>query len=139
MVNSIQQVMTKDPIVLRSDASVAQAAMAMKDHRIGAVVVMENGRPCGIITDRDITVRAVAAGKDPSRTPIADVCSRAIASVAPAQSIDDAIKVMKSRDVKRVLVMSGDQLAGIVSLGDLAARGEASDVQLDLSRAEPNN
>lgn len=139
MVNSIQQVMTKDPIVLRSDASVAQAAMAMKDHWIGAVVVMENGRPCGIITDRDITVRAVAVGKDPSRTPIADVCSRAIASVAPAQSIDDAIKVMKSRDVKRVLVMSGDQLAGIVSLGDLAARGEASDVQLDLSRAEPNN
>ncbi|TMC80355.1 MAG: CBS domain-containing protein, partial [Chloroflexi bacterium] len=90
------------------------------------------------VTDRDITVRAVATGSDPSRTRLADICTHDLASVRSDQSVGDAIQMMKSHDVKRVVVMTGGKLEGIVSLGDLTARGEGEDVQRDLSRAEPN-
>lgn len=139
MVMTVQQVMTTDPIVMSSDSSASQAARIMSDRQIGTVVVMDHGRPFGMVTDRDITLRVVAAGKDPSVTAIAEICSREIASVRPDQPIDDATKVMKSHDVKRILVMADDRVAGIISLGDLAARGEGSEVQPDLSQADPNN
>jgi CBS domain-containing protein len=111
----------------------------MCDFRIGSVIVMEEDSPCGIVTDRDITVRAVATGSDPSTTLLADICTPDLAAVRPDQPVDDAIQLMKSHDIKRVVVMTGSQLEGIVSLGDLTARGEGEDVQSDISRAEPNN
>ena len=139
MAKTVRDVMTKDPVSMSADSSVAQAAKAMSDMRIGTVVVMDTERPCGIVTDRDIAVRAVATGSDPNRTKLADICSKDLAAVRPDQTIDDAINMMKSHDVKRVVVMSDSRLEGIVSLGDLVARGEGKDVQKDLSKAEPNN
>jgi len=65
MAQMVRDVMTKDPVSMSSDASVAEAAKAMSDLRIGSVVVMDKDRPCGIVTDRDITVRAVATGPWP--------------------------------------------------------------------------
>ena len=121
---TVRDVMTKDPVAMSSDASVAEAAKAMSDLRIGTVVVMEQDKPCGIVTDRDITVRAVATGGDPSTILLADICTRDIAAVRPDQSVGDAIQLMKSRDIKRLVVMTDSKLEGIVSLGDLAARGE---------------
>ena len=139
LAKTVRDVMTKDPVALSSDSSVTQAAKAMSDFKIGSVVVMEKDMPCGIVTDRDITVRAVATGSDPSKTRLSDICTRSLAAVRPDQSLDDAIQVMKSHDVKRVVVMTDSKLEGIVTLGDLAARNEDQDVQDDLSRAEPNN
>jgi len=136
---TVSDVMTKDPVSLKADASVAEAAKAMSEFRIGSVVVMDNGKPLGIVTDRDIVVRAVAKGSDPTTTRLADISTRDIATVSPDQSVDEAIQVMKSRDVKRVVVMDDSRLEGIVSLGDLTSRGEGEDVQKDISRAEPNN
>jgi CBS domain-containing protein len=81
----------------------------------------------------------VATGSDPTKTTLAEICSHDLAAVRPDQSIEDAIQVMKSHDVKRVVVMTDSKLEGIVSLGDLASRGVDEDVQDDLSRAEPNN
>src|SRR3989440_12457552 len=139
MAQMVRDVMTKDPVSMSSDKSVADAAKAMSDLRIGSVAVMEKDKPCGIVTDRDITVRAVATGSDPSRTRLAEICSHDLASVRPDQSVDDAIQMMKSHDVKRVVVMTDSKLEGILSLGDLTARGEGEDVQQDLSKAEPNS
>jgi CBS domain-containing protein len=139
MAKTVRDVMTKEPVVLDSDASVRDAAKAMSDRHIGTVVVMEKGTPCGIITDRDITVRAVATGGDPSRMKLGEICSKSFASVRPDQSVEDAINLMKSKDIKRVVVMSDHKLEGILSLGDLNARGEGKDVHEDLSRARPNN
>ena len=139
MAKTVADVMTKDPVAMSADSSVVEAAKAMSDFRIGSVVVMEMDKPCGIVTDRDIAVKAVATGGDPSTTRLADICSRDLAAVRPDQSVDDAVKVMKSHDVKRVLVMTDSKLEGIVSLGDLTSRGMGEDVQDDLSKAEPNN
>lgn len=139
MANTVRDVMTKDPVALSSDSTVTEAAKAMKDFRIGSVVVMEEDRPYGIVTDRDITVRVVATGSDPSKTRLADICTHDLAVVRPDQSVEEAIQVMKSHHVKRVVVMTDSKLEGIVSLGDLASRGVDEDLQDDLSRAEPNN
>jgi CBS domain-containing protein len=139
MAKTVRDVMTKNPVALSADSSVMDAAKAMSDHHIGTVVVMEMDMPSGIVTDRDITVRAVATGKDPSKTKLADISSQSLAAVRPDQTVDDVIKMMKSHDVKRVVVMSESKLEGIVSLGDLARSNIDGDVEDDISRAEPNN
>ena len=139
MAKTVRDVMTKNPVAMSADSSVTAAAKAMSDHRIGTVVVMEDDRPFGIVTDRDITVRAVATGSDPSKTRLSEICSQSLAAVRPDQSVDDAVQLMKSHDVKRVVVMTDSKLEGIISLADLTRRGEGEDVQDDLSKAEPNN
>jgi CBS domain-containing protein len=139
MARTVRDVMTKDPVALSSDSTVTDAAKAMSDHRIGSVVVMEKDKPCGIVTDRDIVVRTIARGGDPAKTPLSEICRHSLAAVRPDQSVDDVVQVMKSHDVKRVVVMRDSKLEGIVSLADLTRRGEGEDVQDDLSRAEPNN
>jgi CBS domain-containing protein len=139
MAETVSDVMTPNPVAMSSDTPVTEAAKAMKDMRIGSVVVMEGDKPCGIVTDRDITVRAVASGGDPAKIMLADICSRKIVAVRPDQSVEDAMQMMKSHDVKRVLVMNENKLEGIVSLSDMSRRGEGEDVQEDISRAEPNN
>ena len=139
MAKTVSDVMTPDPVAMDAKEPVAKAAAAMRDQGIGTVVVLKDGTPCGLVTDRDITVRAVAVGSDPKSTPLEQICSQDVAAVEPDQSVDDAVQMMKSHDVRRVLVMENKQLKGIVSLGDLAARGVDRDVQRDISRAEPNN
>ena len=102
---------------------------------------MEGNTPTGIVTDRDITVRAVATGSDPAKTMLKDIATGRVAAVRPDHSVDDAAQVMKSNDIKRVLVMSDSKLEGILSLGDLSRQADRSDenVQRDISRSEPNN
>ena len=139
MTKTVADVMTRDPVAMDGKEPVAKAAAAMRDHGIGTVVVMKDGTPCGVVTDRDITVKAVATGSDPSKMPLEQICSKSVVAVSPNQSVDDAVQVMKSHDVKRVLVMEGKELKGIVSLGDLASRGMEGDLERDLSRARANN
>lgn len=139
LAKTVREVMTKTPISMSADTSVTQAAKAMSDRHVGSVVVMVKDKPLGIVTDRDIAVRAVARRSDLSNTRLADICSMEIAAGRPDQSVDDAIKVMKSHDVKRVLVIDNSKLEGIVSLGDLTAHAHGDELQLDLSRARPNN
>jgi len=139
MAKTVGEVMTRNPVRLSADSSVVDAARAMSDMRIGTVVVMDGNKPCGIVTDRDITVRAIATGSDPATTKLADISSKELAVVRPDQTIDDAMQMMKAHDVKRVLVMSDSTLEGIVSLGDLARGGDGESVEEDISRAEPNS
>ena len=139
MAKMVRDVMTKDPVAFSADTPIEQAAKAMSDRHVGSVVVMDNDKPLGIVTDRDITVRAIAKGSDPATTKLVEICSTDIAAVRPDQSVDDAIKLMKSHDVKRVLVVDHSKHAGVVSLGDLTALGDAKDVQPDLSRSRPNS
>jgi len=139
MTNTVAEVMTRNPVAMDAKDPVTKAAAAMRDRGIGTVVVMTDGSPCGVVTDRDITVKAVATGRDPSKMPLEQICSDRIVAVTPDQSVEDAVRVMKSHDVKRVLVMEGKELKGIVSLGDLASRSLEGDLERDLSRAKPNN
>lgn len=124
---TIGEVMTKEVVTLPPTASLAEAAKQMKSHDIGAVIVLDDRRVTGIVTDRDIVVRAVAEGKDPSGTDLADVLSSDVATVSPDDDIEKAVELMREKALRRLPVVEDGKPVGILSLGDLALdRGEES-------------
>jgi CBS domain-containing protein len=140
MAESIREVMTPDPRTVGPLDTVADAARAMAQDAIGAVLVVENGRVTGIVTDRDIVVRAVAPGRDPAKTPITEVFSHHPATLTADQTVDDALRLVRDEDVRRIpIVQEGGRPAGIVSIGDLAIEREPDSTLADVSSEPPNN
>ena len=139
MAQTVQDVMTRNPRTLDAGASIQEAARIMRDEDIGDVIVTDGDRVCGIETDRDIVVRAVADGKDPSQCKLRDVASMEPTTISPTDSIDDAIRIMREKAVRRLPVCERGRAVGIVSLGDLAMERDQKSVLADLSAAPPNN
>ena len=134
----IQDVMTPDPITMPATTKLADAAARMRDANIGDVMVMRDGDVCGIVTDRDIVVRAVADGKDPNSTRLDDVCSEELTAVSPQDSVDDAVLLMCNRALRRLPVLDEGRPVGIVSLGDLAIERDPTSALATISAANPN-
>jgi len=123
---AVKDVMTPTPTALPTDAPVAAAARAMRDLDVGAVVVMENDRPLGIVTDRDIVVRALARGRGADAATVGDICSRDLVTVPAGASVEDALGVMAARGVRRLPVtIARGSVVGIVSIDDLVDAGGA--------------
>jgi len=121
----ISEIMTPDPELIDPTATVRDAAQRMKNEDIGALPVGENDRLIGMVTDRDITVRAVAEGRDPSSTTVRDVMSEKIYYCFEDDDVEDAAKCMADNQVRRLPILNRDKrLTGIVSLADLAQAGE---------------
>lgn len=117
----IREIMTPDVQCIGPDEVLVEAAALMRQLDVGALPVCDKDNVIGMITDRDITIRAVAAGRDPSRTCVRDVMSPGIIYVLDEQELDDAIRVMEQHQVRRAPVMTRERvLVGIVSLGDIA-------------------
>ena len=138
MAETIRDVMTIDPVTVDTGTSLMEAARAMKDRDIGSLVVTEQGRVTGIVTDRDITIRGVAEGADSETARVGDVCSEELTTLSPGDSVDDAIRTMREQDVRRLPVVDGDETVGIVSLGDLAVERDPESALADISAAEPS-
>jgi CBS domain-containing protein len=138
MGQSIRDVMTSDPQTVPADATLQDAAREMKGD-IGAVLVEDNGNLAGILTDRDIVVRAIAEGRDPSSTKVGDVATRDVKTLTPDSSIEDAIRIVREHNVRRIPVIEDGRPAGIVSIGDLALERDSDSALADLSRAPSNN
>jgi len=121
----IQELMTRDPRCVSPDASVSEAARIMKDENVGIVPVVEGGsrRLVGVVTDRDIAVRVVAAGRDGS-TPVRDVMSAGeIATVRPEDDTDRAMDTMAREQVRRIPVVDErGTLVGIVAQADVVRK-----------------
>jgi CBS domain-containing protein len=113
----------KDPHIhsIGPNASVREAAQVMNEHRIGALVVLEAGRLCGMFTERDILRRVVAQCRDPEHTPVHEVMTTDVICCTPQMSIEDARSVMKDRRIRHLPVLEQDRLRGLVSIGDLNA------------------
>jgi len=139
MADTIKELMTEDPITLEPKASAREAAERMREADVGAMLVVEGDELKGLVTDRDIVVRAVAEGKDPDDVSVGDICSSSVVSVSAEDSVDDAIKTMREHDIRRVPVLDDEKPVGIVSLGDLAVAQDSDSVLGDISAAEPNN
>ena len=131
--------MTHDPRTVEPSATLTEVARIMRDDDIGAVVVVENGAAAGLVTDRDIVVRAVADGRDPNSTSVGEVASRDLRTLTPDQSVGDAIALMREWDVRRVVVVQDGRPVGIVSLGDLAIERDPGSVLADISSEPPND
>ncbi|HXH24656.1 MAG TPA: CBS domain-containing protein [Vicinamibacterales bacterium] len=118
---NIRDVMTPNPRTVSPDDTIEQAARIMRDEDAGAVPVVEHGRPVGIVTDRDIVVRAVADGGELNR-PVREVLTENPVCVTPTMSTREASELMAEHQVRRLPVVDNDRLVGIVSLGDLAVK-----------------
>jgi CBS domain-containing protein len=131
--------MTADPRTVETSATVADAAREMRDGDVGAVVVVDNGQVAGIITDRDIAVRVVAEGLDPDATGVAEVGTMDPVTLTVDQTVDDAIRLVREQDVRRIIVVQDGRPAGIVSLGDLAIERDTDSALADIASEPANN
>lgn len=122
----VRDVMTEKPIHIHKDETVAVAARTLTHYNIGAVPVCgTDGRLCGMVTDRDMVIRCVAAGKDPEKTKVRDVMTGSVITAQPDMALQEAAAIMGNRQVRRLPVVENGRLCGIVSLGDLATNGQS--------------
>ena len=116
----IQDIMTKKPSTVTPDTGVVQAARLMKDEDIGVIPVVDGDRVVGIVTDRDIAIRAVAEGRRIDETRVKDVMSTDVKTVKLSGSVEDAMKLMGREQIRRVPVVDDKgHLVGIVSQADV--------------------
>jgi CBS domain-containing protein len=134
----VRDVMTANPTTLQEEATVADAAKRMRDDDIGDVLVVREGGLTSIVTDRDIAVRVVAEDRPPEETALRDIASKDLTTVSPDDSIDDAIRIMRDRALRRIPVVEGSRPVGIVAIGDLAVERDTDSTLADISGAEPN-
>ncbi|WP_026313829.1 CBS domain-containing protein [Actinomadura flavalba] len=140
MARRIGDVMTAHPQALPLDATVHDAARVMRDEGIGDVLVTYAGRLCGMVTDRDIVVRAVADGRDTAVTSLGDVCTAELATVGPDDDTGTALHLMRERAVRRLPVVDDAQRPiGIVTLGDITlSDGGSGDSLAAITKAPAN-
>ena len=117
----LREIMTRDVEVVSGDASLKEAAVKMKNLDVGAIPVCDGDQLRGMLSDRDITIRATAAGRDPTKTKVAEIMSTDIAYCLEDQEVDEAVSLMEVRQIRRLPVLNQDKrLVGIISLGDIA-------------------
>jgi CBS domain-containing protein len=117
----LSEIMTSNPVVVSPDTMLREAAQKMRELDSGVMPVGENDRLVGMLTDRDITVRATADGKDPNTTPVRDVMTSDVIYCFADDDIEMAARTMEENQIRRVIVLDRDKrLVGIASLGDLA-------------------
>jgi len=126
MGTSIKEVMTSQVKTCEPDTTVTEAAKVMAQEDVGPVPIVEEGRLTGMVTDRDIVVRVVAEGRDPSSTTVGEIASRDLVTVSPDDDLDAALEHLARKQVRRIPVVEGDRLVGIVAQADIARLGSDS-------------
>lgn len=118
----LSEIMTAGVVTAQAEASVLEVARLMRDHRVGSVVVVDSaGSPVAMLTDRDLTLRVFAEGSDPA-SPALEHASRPLICGEPEMNLDEAAALMVQHRVRRLPVVRGEELVGIVSLDDIAVR-----------------
>ena len=115
----LKSVMTKPVITINATNTVREAAEVMSKKAIGSIVVMEEDNPVGIATERDILQRVVAKGLDPSKITMKEIMSYPLITVQEETSILKAVKLMERKKIRRLIVMKGEKMVGIVTQRDL--------------------
>jgi CBS domain-containing protein len=138
MAQYLRDIMTQNPLTVQAGDTVTAAARMMRAGNIGDVVVVENSQVCGILTDRDIVIRALAEERDPARTTVGEICSRELTTLSPTAPITEAIELMRDKAIRRLPVVENGRPVGIVSLGDLAVEREPKSALGGISSAPPN-
>ncbi|CAL9287962.1 CBS domain-containing protein [Streptomyces olindensis] len=138
MAELVKDVMTPGVVAVRPDASLVEAAQLMRTQNIGDVVVADGQDVIGVLTDRDITVRAVADGADPMAVSVRAVCTPDPVTVTPDDPLATAVTLMREHAVRRLPVVENGLPVGIVSLGDVAEAEDPASALADISRAEPD-
>ena len=139
MVQSLQEIMSKNVATITPQQSVAEAAQIMSQHNIGSVPVVQNGQCVGIVTDRDITLRAAAKGVDSTTTKIESIMSKNVVTATPQMDVHEASKLMADKQIRRLPIVENNKLTGIIAIGDIAVenryQNEAGDALSDISKS----
>jgi CBS domain-containing protein len=126
MAKNIRDVMTKNPRTVSNNDTVSDAARRMRDEDAGLIPIVDGDRLMGVITDRDITLRVVADGRDASSMRVEEIASKSLVTVDPDQGLDEALKMMAEHQVRRLPVCEEDgRLIGIVAQADIAKHAGA--------------
>lgn len=138
MAQTVADVMTANPVTVESEDTAAEAAMRMAANDAGDVIVLANGKVCGIVTDRDIAIRLVAQGL-PSSTQVSEIVSDSdVLTVDRDMALDQAIELMRAKGVRRLPVVQGGSAIGVLSLGDIAIERDPQSAVADISAARGN-
>ena len=134
----LREIMTNTVVRINPEESVAVAARTLARYNIGALPVCGgDGRLCGVVTDRDLVTRCIAAGRLPASTPVRDVMTTQVISARPDMEAGAAAHLMGRQQIRRLPVVENGRLCGMVSLGDLVNREEtvydATDALADIS------
>ncbi|MFD3504717.1 CBS domain-containing protein [Streptomyces sp. NPDC058678] len=139
MTQHVSDVMTSALVTVEPQASVTAVARTMRDEDIGAVLVIDGEQLRGLVSDRDLVVRALAEGGDPNTMTVGDACSEDLVTVGPDDDLALAVEVMREHSVRRVPVVDEERHpVGIVSLGDLAIERDSESALGDISAARSN-
>ncbi len=125
----VRDIMTKGPETASPGTTIGDVARMMRDFNVGIIPVVNDGRLLGVITDRDITIRVTAAGLNPHETTVQDFMSPNPVSLSPGDDVAKARDLMAEHQIRRLLVTDGDELVGIVSLGDVATKDKGDDTK----------
>ncbi len=117
----VSELMSANAVSISPDETAALAARLLCRYNIGSLpVCTSDGSVRGVVTDRDITTRVVAAGADPGTTPVRRIMSRSVITVGPGEDVERACQLMSDAQIRRLPVTSGGRLVGVLSLGDMA-------------------
>lgn len=128
----IRDVMTESVVTATPDASVREVAETMRERNVGSVVLVEDGRPVGFVTDRDLAVSVLADGRDPSDRAC-DHASAPVVTAGPDLDITEAAELMVEHGIRRLPVLEGGELIGIITLDDLAVRTGDAELAMNLA------
>lgn len=138
-VRAVREVMSAAPETVDIDTSIREAAEKMRVADIGNVIVTENGQVRGILTDRDIAVRAVSEGRDPDAAKVGDIMTPSPVMIGPSESVKAAIDLMHQHDIRRLPVVKSGRPVGVVALADVSMSPRVQPLLADISTAPPNN
>lgn len=135
----VNELMTKNLITAKSNNTILDVAKMMKDHNIGCVPIVENGeKVLGVITDRDIVLNIAKYNFDPASTNVKEFASDVVYRVKPNADVEYALDLMKKQKIRRLAVLDGERLVGVISLGDIAVHSnmnmEVSDTLTEISK-----
>jgi len=134
---NVGEIMTSPPTTVTGDTQIAMVAKKMRDDDIGTVVVTDGDKLDGVVTDRDLVVRGLAENADP-QGPVGDLISGSTVSVTRNEDVATAVTLMREHAVRRLPVVDGSQVVGIVSIGDVAVQRDERSALADISAATPN-
>lgn len=138
MAQMVRDVMSSDLVTVGVEDSLIDASKAMREHDIGDVIVVQDERLLGILTDRDIVVRGLAEGRSPN-APASEIATSDVKVLSPDDDATEAVRWMREAAVRRLPVVEAGRPIGIVSIGDLAVSLDPSSALADISSAEPTS
>jgi CBS domain-containing protein len=124
MANSIREVMTPSPQTVEADATAVEAAKLMKQADAGMIPVVQDQRLVGTVTDRDIAIRVVAEGRDAGATTVGEIASKDVVTIGPDQDVAEALGLMAVNQIRRLPVVEGELLIGVVAQADVARNAD---------------